>query len=382
MVRTAAITLTNVTKRFGLVEAVRGIDLEIREAEFLVMIGPSGCGKTTTLRIIAGLETPTSGDIFFYDKRVNEVKPWHRDTPLVWQNFTLFPHMNVAQNIEYGLRMRGVAQSQRRDLVRRVVSTIGLEGLENRSVMQLSGGEKQRVGLARAIVLDPKILLLDEPLGALDAKIARSMQRELRRLHRELGITFVYVTHNQSEAMAMAERVVVMNDGRIQQVGTPQEVYRTPRNRFVAEFVGANNVFSGAVHAIADGCITVVTPQGCFAVATSADHALGIGDNVIFVIGADKMKIGGDSHRAGNTVEGRVVAAEFTGSVATVFVELEQGFEFQVQKLSSQFDQTETAIGSTLRISWTGDDAYLLTGRDEAPRHARSQAEDAGRKGR
>ena len=136
-----------------------------------------------------------------YDKRVNEVKPWHRDTPLVWQNFTLFPHMNVAQNIEYGLRMRGVAQSQRRDLVRRVVSTIGLEGLENRSVMQLSGGEKQRVGLARAIVLDPKILLLDEPLGALDAKIARSMQRELRRLHRELGITFVYVTHNQSEAL-------------------------------------------------------------------------------------------------------------------------------------------------------------------------------------
>ncbi len=382
MVRTAAITLTNVTKRFGLVEAVRGIDLEIREAEFLVVIGPSGCGKTTTLRMIAGLETPTSGDIFFYDKRVNEVKPWHRDTPLVWQNFTLFPHMNVAQNIEYGLRMRGVAQSQRRDLVRRVVSTIGLEGLENRSVMQLSGGEKQRVGLARAIVLDPKILLLDEPLGALDAKIARSMQRELRRLHRELGITFVYVTHNQSEAMAMAERVVVMNDGRIQQVGTPQEVYRTPRNRFVAEFVGANNVFSGAVHAIADGCITVVTPQGCFAVATSADHALGIGDNVIFVIGADKMKIGGDSHRAGNTVEGRVVAAEFTGSVATVFVELEQGFEFQVQKLSSQFDQTETAIGSTLRISWTGDDAYLLPGRDEAPRHARSQAEDAGRKGR
>ena len=157
---------------------------------------------------------------------------------------------------------------------------------------------------------------------------------------------------------------------------------RTPRNRFIAEFVGANNVFSGAVHAIADGCITVVTPQGCFAVATPADHALGIGDNVTFVIGADKMKIGGDSQRAGNTVEGRVVAAEFTGSVATVFVELEQGFEFQVQKLSSQFDQTETAIGSTLRISWTGDDAYLLTGRDEAPRHARSQAEDAGRRGR
>lgn len=382
MVQTPAITLANVSKRFGPIEAVRGINLGICDGEFLVVIGPSGCGKTTTLRMIAGLETPTSGDIFIQGERVNEVKPWHRDTPLVWQNFTLFPHMNVAQNIEYGLRMRGVSRSRRRDLVQRVVRTVGLEGLESRSVLQLSGGQKQRVGLARAIVLDPKILLLDEPLGALDAKIARSMQRELRRLHRELGITFVYVTHNQSEALAMADRVVVMNDGQIQQVGTPHDVYRTPQNRFIAEFVGANNVFSGVVSAVTDDRITVATPEGDFEVEVPADRVLEIGDHATFIIGADKVKVGGDSEPTGNTVEGRVIAAEFTGSVAMLFVELQQGFEFQVQKPSSQADQTETAIGSTLRLSWTGQDTYLLPSQDDNAPQAITKPDWAGAEGR
>ena len=382
MVQTPAITLANISKNYGPVEAVRGINLEILDGEFLVVIGPSGCGKTTTLRMIAGLETPTSGDIFIQGERVNEVKPWHRDTPLVWQNFTLFPHMNVTQNIEYGLRMRGVPRSRRRDLVQRVVRTVGLEGLESRSVLQLSGGEKQRVGLARSIVLDPKILLLDEPLGALDAKIARSMQRELRRLHHELGITFVYVTHNQSEALAMADRVVVMNDGQIQQVGTPHDVYRTPQNRFIAEFVGANNVFSGVVSAVTDDRITVATPEGDFEVEVPADRVLKIGDHATFVIGADKVAIVGASEAGGNVVEGRVVAAEFTGSVVLLFVELKQGFEFQVQKPSSQADQTETAIGSTLRLSWIGQDAYLLPSQDDNSPQAITKPDWAGAEGR
>lgn len=365
MKQTAAITLSNVCKNYGPVEAVRGINLDIRDGEFLVVIGPSGCGKTTTLRMIAGLETPTSGDISIEGKRVNDVKPWHRDTPLVWQNFTLFPHLNVAQNIEYGLRMRGVPRIRRQELVSRVVRTVGLEGMEGRSVLQLSGGQKQRVGLARAIVLDPKILLLDEPLGALDAKIARSMQRELKRLHRELGITFIYVTHNQSEALAMADRVVIMNDGQIQQVGTPHEVYRTPQNRFVAEFVGANNVLSGVVSAFTNGRVTVATPEGDFEVEVPADRRLELGAHVTFVIGADKIAIGSGPAEGRNVVEGRVVAVEFTGSVALLFIELAQGFEFRAQKPSSLIEETETAIGSNLRLSWTERDAYLLPGQND-----------------
>lgn len=365
MAETPAITLTNVSKSYGPIEAVRGIDLEIRDGEFIAVIGPSGCGKTTTLRMIAGLETPTCGDIYIDGKRVNDVKPWHRDTPLVWQNFTLFPHMNVAQNIEYGLRMRGVSRSTRQELVKRVVSTVGLQGMESRSVLQLSGGQKQRVGLARAIVLGPKILLLDEPLGALDAKIARSMQRELKRLHRELGITFVYVTHNQSEALVMADRVVILNEGRIQQVGTPHEVYRTPRNRFVAEFVGANNVFAGAVIAVTDGHATVATPEGDFEVEAPADRVLAIGDPIIFVIGADKVAIGAASEVGANTVQGKVVAAEFTGAAALLFVELEQGFEFQVQRPIARGEEVATAIGSSLRLSWSGRDAFLLPRQDD-----------------
>ena len=382
MAQTPAIALTNVSKSYGPIEAVRGIDLEIRNGEFLVVIGPSGCGKTTTLRMIAGLETPTSGDISIEGKRVNEVKPWHRDTPLVWQNFTLFPHMNVAQNIEYGLRMRGVPRPRRQQLVKRVVSTVGLQGMESRSVLQLSGGQKQRVGLARAIVLDPKILLLDEPLGALDAKIARSMQRELKRLHRELGITFVYVTHNQSEALAMADRVVIMNEGRIQQVGTPHEVYRTPQRRFVAEFVGANNVFAGAVIAITGGRATVATPEGDFEVEAPANRTLEIGDPVTFVIGADKVAIGGVSEVRANAVRGRVVAAEFTGSAALLFVELEQGFEFQVQRPIARGEEMETAIGSSLKLSWSGRDVFLLPRQDDQSLQVTAKSNRASGEGR
>lgn len=360
MAQGPAISFTRVSKSFGPIEAVREIDLEIREGEFLAIIGPSGCGKTTTLRMIAGLETPTSGDMFIDGHRMNDVKAWRRDTPMVWQNFTLFPHMNVGKNIEYGLRMRGVPKSERAELVRHVVRTVGLEGMESRSVLQLSGGQKQRVGLARAIVLDPRILLLDEPLGALDAKIARSMQTELKRLHSELGITFVYVTHNQSEALAMADRIVVMNAGRIHQIGTPHEIYRKPQTRFVAEFVGANNVVSGVVGAISGDRAMVTTVEGDFNVQIPTGRRLEVGDDVVFVISADRISIDGAPGANGNQVEGKVSSTEFTGSMATLFVELGQGTEFQVQKPSSRADQTNTAMGSRIKLSWASKDIYLL----------------------
>jgi spermidine/putrescine transport system ATP-binding protein len=362
MAQDPVIVLSGIAKSYGPVPAVRGIDLTVQHGEFLALIGPSGCGKTSTLRMIAGLETPSAGDIFIDGKRVNDVKPWRRDTPLVWQNFTLFPHMNVAENIEYGLRMRGVPRAERDARIRKVVETVGLGGMETRSVLQLSGGQKQRVGLARAIVLDPKILLLDEPLGALDAKIGRSMQRELSRLHRELGITFVYVTHNQSEAMAMADRIVIMNDGRIEQIGTPHEVYRKPQSRFVAEFVGANNVVTGEIASFTGNRASIATAAGRFEVELPADRSVRVGDQAIFIVGADKIAIAEGNSSNPNQVSGRVVAAEFSGAVAQLFVETEQGTEFRVQKASSQVDETATTIGAQLNLSWSSADTYLLPG--------------------
>jgi spermidine/putrescine transport system ATP-binding protein len=362
MAHDPVIVLKDIVKNYGPVPAVRGIDLAVEHGEFLALIGPSGCGKTSTLRMIAGLETPSAGDVFIDGKRVNDVKPWRRDTPMVWQNFTLFPHMNVAENIEYGLRMRGVPRAERDARVRKVVETVGLTGMEARSVLQLSGGQKQRVGLARAIVLDPKILLLDEPLGALDAKIGRSMQRELSRLHRELGITFVYVTHNQSEAMAMADRIVIMNDGRIEQIGTPHEVYRKPQSRFVAEFVGANNVISGEIASLAGNRASIASAAGRFEVEVPADRIVRVGEPAIFIVGADKIAIVDGTVPHPNRVSGRVVAAEFSGAVAQLFVETDQGAEFRVQKASSQVDETATTIGAQLELSWSSADTYLLPG--------------------
>ena len=242
--------LDGLTKRFGEHEAVSGIDLEITEGEFVALMGPSGCGKTTTLRMIAGLEEPTSGEVRLDGERVNERKPWERDTPMVWQSLALFPYLSVRGNVEFGLKMRSIPARERRARALKWLEQVGIADYANRNIAQLSGGERQRVALARALVTEPRILLLDEPLSALDAHLRVRMQAEITELQRRLGITFVYVTHNQSEAFAMASRVVIMDAGRIQQIGAPREVYRVPANRFVAEFVGTNNLIEGRVRSV------------------------------------------------------------------------------------------------------------------------------------
>ena len=244
--------LDGLTKRFGEHEAVSGIDLEIAEGEFIALMGPSGCGKTTTLRMIAGLEEPTSGEVRLKGERINERKPWERDTPMVWQSLALFPYLSVRGNVEFGLKMRRMPARERRARALKWLEQVGIADYANRNIAQLSGGERQRVALARALVTEPRILLLDEPLSALDAHLRVRMQAEITELQRRLGITFVYVTHNQSEAFAMASRVVIMDAGLIQQIGAPREVYRAPANRFVAEFVGTNNIIEGRVRR-ADG---------------------------------------------------------------------------------------------------------------------------------
>jgi spermidine/putrescine transport system ATP-binding protein len=353
-----AISLVDLHKRYGSVEAVRGISLDIRDGEFLALIGPSGCGKTTTLRMIAGLEIPSAGEIEMFGERMTAVKPWKRQTPLVWQGSVLFPHLTVARNVEFGLRMQSVPKAERRQRVQRALATVGLTELAGRMPAQLSGGQKQRVGLARALVLDPRVLLLDEPLGALDAKIARTMQVELRRLHQELGITFVYVTHNQSEALAMADRIAVMNGGLIEQVGTPREVFRKPRTRFVAEFVGANNIFTGAVQTQDADTVEIAAPNGLFRVVRPEGRQLKPREQLSFIIGADRVQIDDRGSNAPNRVEGTVSAIEFVGSMATVYLQLPDGSEFRLQKPETELENL--GAGSRLAVTWDPTDAFVL----------------------
>ena len=239
------VTLSGVVKRFGDFTAVHRLDLEIAAGEFIAIMGPSGCGKTTTLRMIAGLEIPTEGEVRIGGRLMNDVPVHERDTPMVWQSLALFPFLNVRENVEFGLKMRGIGAAERRQRAVEWLERLEIGEFAERNVDTLSGGQRQRVALARSLVTEPQILLLDEPLSALDAHLVIRMQGVLTRLQRELGITFVYVTHSQSEAFAMADRIVIMSQGRIVQVGQPREVYRVPANRFVAEFVGRNNILSG-----------------------------------------------------------------------------------------------------------------------------------------
>ncbi|MCO5969672.1 ABC transporter ATP-binding protein [Actinoallomurus soli] len=241
----AAVELRAVRKTFGEVTAVDGVDLEIGDGEFFAMLGPSGSGKTTVLRMIAGFETPTSGSIGLGGRDVTKLPPFERDVNTVFQDYALFPHMNVLANVEYGLKVKKVPKAERRERALQALASVRLEGFETRKPGQLSGGQRQRVALARALVNRPKVLLLDEPLGALDLKLREEMQVELKAIQREVGITFLFVTHDQEEALTMADRVAVFNAGRIEQVGTPADVYEEPATAFVAGFVGTSNLIEG-----------------------------------------------------------------------------------------------------------------------------------------
>ena len=238
---TVAISIQGLSRTFGDVRAVAGVDLDIYEGEFLTLLGPSGSGKTTVLRMIAGFEKPDAGVILLGNKDVAQLPPYDRDVNTVFQDYALFPHMDVISNIEYGLRVKGVDKAERRSRALEALKQVRLEGFEKRKPSQLSGGQRQRVALARALVNRPSVLLLDEPLGALDLKLREQMQLELKELQREVGITFIFVTHDQEEALTMSDRIAVFNNGRIEQLGTPREIYENPQSSFVSEFVGQTN---------------------------------------------------------------------------------------------------------------------------------------------
>ena len=270
------VELRSVTKCFGAFAAVSEVDLVIREGEFLTLLGPSGCGKTTLLRIISGFETPTEGSIWLDGEDVTHVPPYRRNVNQVFQSYALFPHLTVEDNISFGLKMQKRPSAEIADRVREVIELVSLRDLERRKPAQLSGGQRQRVALARAIVCRPKVLLLDEPLSALDAKLRHAMQAELKRLQKKLGITFVFVTHDQQEALAMSDRIAVVNHGRVEQIGAVSEIYHAPKTAFVANFIGQANILRGTVVASEPGILRLrLAPDVEIRLPHAGSHALG-----------------------------------------------------------------------------------------------------------
>ena len=286
---------TGIEKRFGGTLAVTGFDLDIARGDFIAIMGPSGCGKTTTLRMLAGLEKPTAGQILRDGEAIDDTPPWLRRMPLVWQNYALFPFLSVLDNVAFGLRNEDVAKAERHRRAMGWLERLGISDLAQRQPETLSGGQAQRVALARALVLEPEVLLLDEPLSALDAHMVVRMQTEIAELQRALGITFVYVTHNQSEAFAMADRVVIMNAGRIQQVGSSMDVYRAPKTRFVAEFVGTNNIVDGTIASASRSILSVETGLGRLVSTNPTGAEVVKGSPVHLVVSADLVSVNAKS---------------------------------------------------------------------------------------
>lgn len=343
------VTMQGVVKRFDDFVAVHTLDLEIAAGEFIAIMGPSGCGKTTTLRMLAGLEQPTEGDIRIGGQLMNDVPVHERDTPMVWQSLALFPFLNARENVEFGLKMRGVAPDERRRRALDWLNRLEIGEFAERNVETLSGGQRQRVALARSLVTEPQILLLDEPLSALDAHLVIRMQGVLTRLQRELGITFVYVTHSQSEAFAMADRVVIMSQGRIAQVGSAREIYRAPASRFVAEFVGRNNIVSGT--ATDDG---IETALGTF----PASAPVTAGQAVTMVIAADLVQISRQASEG--AIPCTLISEEFVGAMVTLFLEASDGTELKVQVQERTLSELDTHSEGPFFLSWDPDAAHLL----------------------
>ncbi len=355
------VVLDRVVKRFGTFTAVREANLTIEQGEFIAIMGPSGCGKTTTLRMLAGLEEPSEGEIRIGGKRMNAVPPHERDTPMVWQSLALFPFLNARENVEFGLKMRGVDAPERKRRALEWLERLEIGQFAERNIETLSGGQKQRVALARSLITEPQLLLLDEPLSALDAHLVIRMQSVLTRLQRELGITFVYVTHSQSEAFAMADRVVIMAQGEIAQVGKPRDIYRAPANRFVAEFVGRNNILSGRIAGADAGFVQVETPVGTLTVQADGTPPA-VGTEASFVVAADMVHIDRAPDGAANSVQASLISEEFIGSVVTLFLEADDGTEFKVQLQERALAALEPRTGDVFHLSWKAEDAHLLPG--------------------
>jgi len=353
------VEMKNVTKRYGNVVAVEDVSLSIRRGEFLVLLGPSGSGKTTILSILGGFTEPTAGTVLIEGRDVTRVPPAQRPTVTVFQDYALFPHMTVEDNVAFGLEMRGIRRAARRKLAGEALATVGLAGYGARRIHELSGGQRQRVALARAIVVEPAVLLLDEPLGALDLKIRQQMQDELVRLQREIGATFVHVTHDQEEAMSIADNVVLVNDGRIEDYGPPERVYLRPATLFAATFMGDSNIVTGQVRDAGGGRVRVDTPLGAIAVEGRADP----GATAHLSIRPEKIRIGrpsgdgSDSETVG-LGEGTVTEIVFQGTHRRC--RLRMAGDSATELLARVPLDVELAIGTTNGLHTRASDMVLL----------------------
>jgi len=312
------LTLRNVTKRFGEVVAVNRLDIPyIKRGEFVTFLGPSGCGKTTLLRMIGGFYYPTEGDIIMHGERINDIPPEKRKTSMVFQNYALFPHMSVFDNIAYGLKLRKLSKSEIEENVKDILGIVQLEGLESRRPNELSGGQQQRVALARCIVLRPEVILLDEPLSNLDASLRVMMREEIRKIQQSLNLTTIFVTHDQEEAMSMSDRIVVMNKGRIEQIGTPTEIYERPETLFVAGFIGYINMVQGSVRGKDGRRCSIDTEVGELVTVGESTASLKAGDRVTAIIRPESVTIEKETKKGlRNTLSGVVQNVTYIGSIA------------------------------------------------------------------
>ena len=345
---TVDVRLDRITKRFDDVVAVDDVSLEIDRGSFFAMLGPSGCGKTTTLRMIGGFEEPNAGTIYLGDEPVTGKPPYKRDVNTVFQSYALFPHLSIFENVGFGLRRRGVRGADVRGRVTEILRLVGLSGMEKRKPRQLSGGQQQRVALARALVNRPRVLLLDEPLGALDLKLRKQMQLFLKRIQHDVGITFVHVTHDQEEAMTMADRIAVMNRGRIEQLGTPSDLYEHPRTPFVAGFLGVSNLLRGVVEdaetvRLDDGT-TVKVPQ---------EALRGRSGRVAVGVRPEKIRLG---HSEENRLSGRLLETAYVG-VATQYVLDTRAGNISVYVQNSEPGAQQAVTGE---ISWSPDSTFVV----------------------
>ncbi|MDY4693882.1 MAG: ABC transporter ATP-binding protein [Blautia sp.] len=348
-----SLELRNIKKSFSSENVVlEHINLSVRQGEFITILGASGCGKTTTLRIIAGLEQPDEGRVFLDGQDVTDLEPNQRNVNTIFQNYALFPHMNVAENIGYGLKIRKVPRVEIRKKVTEMLELVQLQGYEKRRPAELSGGQRQRVAIARALANHPRVLLLDEPLGALDLQLRRVMQVELKHLQKKLGLTFIYITHDQEEAINMSDRIAVMNHGKIEQIGTPDEIYNHPKTSYVAFFVGNSNILHGTVKSVEEDQASVSVGMECITVKTGGIY-LNPGDKVTFAVKSEKIRLDGKEQG----LKAKVAEKNFAGGQLRVTLNLSDNTQVIASRYGIDADVSE---GQMVNISFLPEDAVLV----------------------